>query len=519
MTAPTLPEDLSRWPDDPFELLGIERGVPPKDLKRVYIRLIKAWKPEHHPEHFRRIREAYEAVLRHVEFFSRFEIQIVPETPTAAVSETIDAPSDVQLPAPSPASDYHGERDVDSNDAEPAIDPPARVVDASEPQIDPPARTAEAPFSTRSRNETADLWDRAIQGDEAEAYRGLKRLYERRSEQTTIALRLYWLLSLDPSHDPEKQPYEWLIIGLRNGGLQGPCMELLRREIEAEPAIAFSDRFIELLQLEAPTGVLGELLSWRWVAFRRADCWELFDSDFALAREKIGRIDDANWLRLLLIACDGVAWIPEGYSCCELWDLLQNEIKHLQHLANQHGDWFDRLEFLTAVRRDWGLIKRSFFSAPAFLDLIANSWHAPYPTFRKQLLSLAGEMAENPENWLDRLDETARVAPQILHAFIDLLRQAEWRVESPLPKPELPVIQLLAKVFMHGLKRYGSDFRLRVVRFCFRDAIDPAWIIESLLNHDIGWYSRVEPNRFVQLIEDWPVRILCQAYRVFWMSA
>ena len=77
----------------------------------------------------------------------------------------------------------------------------------------------------------------------------------------------------------------------------------------------------------------------------------------------------------------------------------------------------------------------------------------------------------------------------------------------------------LAKVFMSGIKNYSSNFRLRVVQFCFGEAIDPAWMIEPLLEHEIGWYSPANPDQFVQIINDLPVRILCLAYRLFWMSA
>ena len=58
-----LPEDVRRWPSDPFELLGVSRDVPPRELKRAYTHLIRTYKPEHAPEQFRRIREAYDKAV------------------------------------------------------------------------------------------------------------------------------------------------------------------------------------------------------------------------------------------------------------------------------------------------------------------------------------------------------------------------------------------------------------------------------------------------------------------------
>ena len=57
-----LPNDIGRWPKDPFKLLGVPFDVTPRDLKRAYTRRIRTYKPEHAPEEFRRIREAYDWV-------------------------------------------------------------------------------------------------------------------------------------------------------------------------------------------------------------------------------------------------------------------------------------------------------------------------------------------------------------------------------------------------------------------------------------------------------------------------
>jgi hypothetical protein len=53
MNSPDLPDDPRRWPGDPFELLGVARGAVEIEIKRAYTRLIRRFKPEHHPEEFR----------------------------------------------------------------------------------------------------------------------------------------------------------------------------------------------------------------------------------------------------------------------------------------------------------------------------------------------------------------------------------------------------------------------------------------------------------------------------------
>lgn len=85
MNEHTLPDDSSRWPENPFELLGVPPGVNERDLRRAYVRLIRIYKPEQFPEHFRRIREAYEAVRSYAKFHTAFE--------TPADSPTLSAES------------------------------------------------------------------------------------------------------------------------------------------------------------------------------------------------------------------------------------------------------------------------------------------------------------------------------------------------------------------------------------------------------------------------------------------
>src|SRR5258708_11029683 len=99
MNEHTLPEDYSRWPHDPFELLGVPRGVGDRDLRRAYAALIRVYKPEQSPEHFRRIREAYEAARHRTQFFTAFRApadspappadRLTPATPEAGDPETV----------------------------------------------------------------------------------------------------------------------------------------------------------------------------------------------------------------------------------------------------------------------------------------------------------------------------------------------------------------------------------------------------------------------------------------------
>src|SRR5688500_12033029 len=95
--ADHLPDDPRHWPDDPFRLLGVEPPATETDVKRAYTRLIRRFKPEHHPEQFRRVREAYEHALEMLKWHG-----FVPprEFPTTAEPAVRPEPVEADRPRP-----------------------------------------------------------------------------------------------------------------------------------------------------------------------------------------------------------------------------------------------------------------------------------------------------------------------------------------------------------------------------------------------------------------------------------
>ena len=48
--------------DDPYGVLGLDRGATADDVRRAYLRLIRVHTPESDPEQFKRVRSAYETL-------------------------------------------------------------------------------------------------------------------------------------------------------------------------------------------------------------------------------------------------------------------------------------------------------------------------------------------------------------------------------------------------------------------------------------------------------------------------
>jgi hypothetical protein len=453
-----LPEDLERWPREPYQILGVKPGVNSKDLRLAYTRLIRRFKPEQFPEHFRRIREAYDQI----QFFARFTSP--PETTPTDNGE----PKAVAVPAPKPFPDLRLTEDED--------------IDV--------------------------LWRQACQGGNAlEAYRELSAIQARQPQRTDVIIRLYWLLWTLPSVDPGQDPCHWLVQGLRQNAT-GPCFELYHREIEQRPAEALGERCNQLLEWDLPLPTLAALVEWRWLAAGAMGQWEIIAADIKAMRPRFAGKDDMNWVRLLLIALDQLAWVP---AAADHVKLCSKEIDQLNHV---HA-YFDlsRLDVLHDLARAWQRLNPGLYSS-GLLRLIARGWNRPFSEFRVPLLCLLEEMLTAPEASLAMLDRLHRAAPVVLGQFG--LMVDHFRYQPGFPNQQRPDLD---KVLGEFLQETSPDaypaYRLHLFRFMQREALLSDQVLQAI-GRNINLQRFIDPNNYHQLSEDWPLRIMCVGQCAFW---
>jgi len=251
MSERSLPDDPARWPDDPYELLGVAPGVATRELRRAYHRLIRLYKPEQAPEQFRHIREAYEHLLRFAEWFN----------PRAEASDPSPNEEPQLLPMPE-------EKTPDEADAEWRPDA---------------ARSLEEeylPARVRGPEEELDeLWKSAIAGRPSAAYERLVQLHPQYAGRTEVYLRLYWLLTLSPELDELRKPADWLVQGLLATGLAGSLRELYQEEVADNPDEALGVRYRRLLNAPVTAGQLADLIEWRFQAAVRLRRWDVVAAD------------------------------------------------------------------------------------------------------------------------------------------------------------------------------------------------------------------------------------------------
>ncbi len=463
MSEHTLPDDFSRWPANPFELLGVPPGVGERELRRAYARLIRVYKPEQFPEHFRRIREAYEAARHYAPFF-----------------ETPDEPADG--PAPAPESPLAAERP------------------------DP------LPLPRSLEEDLDEAWSWAVEGDEARAYARLLDLQNRHPERSDIYLRLHGLLSVAPELDTQRRACDFLTQGLRQAGGGGPCHELYRREIEDNPAEALTDRFAELLQATTQPGLLATFVQWRWNAAGRLKRFEVIGNDLPGLRARLAVDHEEIWLRLLASAAEQLAWAPAPTNPVGLPECL-HEAGRLEHLQLRCADVFDRLEYLERVSAGWHAVSKKGNVPADLLELLARFWTRPFAEVRGGVTALLTAIAASPDAWVAHLDRINEVSPPLLSLFGAMLTAYQQSLAPDADDREPEELEGMARHFLeeHGGLRYLA-LRPRLLAFCLREWIDPVVVIR-LAQNQVVLLLEALGNK---LLNDWPLRHVYRACTLLW---
>jgi|SRR5579883_546482 len=459
MDAPPLPDDPRNWPTDPFALLGVPRSVSEADLKRAYTRLIRKYKPEHAPEEFRRIREAYEAAIE----MSRWYRDAPP------VRETF---GDLPFTPVSPSAPESTNRSPEQPPHETQIDPSVQPV---------------------SHDPVELAWTDAISGHWNDAYSALVSLADAHPHRADLPLRLYWLLALRPTLDATRTRHDWLATALARARLSGPAVELYRRELAVDPSVALYGPYVKLLELPDVDGRnLLAVANARLAAAAQDGRWALLELDLEALAARANAFPDAEWLRYVAdLAGRAAGDRPPLVDRC--YTLLTG----LRHLHLSHGWAFDRLEhrqgMLTNLRmaRIPEPVRRALAAAESGRDV------------KKSLSDVIEWAAHNPFVAL-RTYDVGMASPAgrpFLMAFGQLLANHS---EPPGEYPQ----DLLRHLVRKGLSRLPLRDYIRargpLMQFLLAEQIDPDELIavcnDDPATNNSDLFQRVQTDESLRLV-------------------
>ncbi|VTS00136.1 Heat shock protein DnaJ domain protein OS=Planctomyces limnophilus (strain ATCC 43296 / DSM 3776 / IFAM 1008 / 290) GN=Plim_3023 PE=4 SV=1: DnaJ [Gemmata massiliana] len=439
MDAPPLPDDPREWPTDPFALLGVPRSAREADLKCAYTRLIRKYKPEHAPDEFRRIREAYESAVEQSHWyrdappvrdtFRDFPLGpgASPEPPNPETSETPGQPHETQI--------------------DPAVLP--AVADPVE-----------------------EAWADAAAGRWADAYFALVALTNAHPDRADLPLRLYWLLALRPTLDDNRTRHDWLAAALTRAHLSGPATELYQRELVTDPQTALYGPYSQLLEAPGASGAnLLALAAQRLAAAAPEGRWAKIELDLAALVLRAGELDEVQWLGYLTDLAGRTAYQrPAVAARCEA--LLAG----LKHLELRHSWAFDRVDEQRAAAGVW---QRATEVPEPIRRVVAAAWTGA--DIRAALRAASGWAAVDPGAALQKCDQVIGEGITILVAFARVL---ESKHHSAPIGPEFPPDLIRGLVRGHLANRSPDDHdyivvRRSLIRLLVTERVDPDELAEA----------------------------------------
>jgi hypothetical protein len=491
VTERSLPDDLSLWPTNPYELLGVPRHVTERVARRAYLNLIRRYKPEHSPEQFKRIREAYEFVDRVIKSQSEHNQSSWEE-------------DDYQEDKPYYSANLSDEWEQEPPKSDETVQQGSFQAASPRPAI----------FDLQQ--ECQVIWRQLCEGgNPTDAYARLRAWQQRFDNNGVVYLRLYWLTVASPDVETEFSPCHWLSEGLRITRLDDRLRELYQRELDANPHEAAHPRCTALLELDAPLGAIVDLAEARWRALARIGRSDLLMSDLQMLRGRIIFDEEELWGRLLLSAMDHLVWINEQHSQ-DAALACRRELDELSHVHASLENDIDRLDLLWDVAAGWRRLRVAFSIPRHWSELIPISWSRNYQQIRPALMNVVQDIARDPMRSLGITDEIARHCPAAVAQLgftIEAYQYVEENYEYDRRSDDER--SLLVQRFIN--ERDCSNYRAirrDVLQFCLVEAIEPtvfAQIADEIF--PAQWTSASWQDL---LADDAPLRCVAKAYQTFW---
>jgi hypothetical protein len=504
VSSADLPSNLDEWPDDPYEILGVAHDANERDVKRAYTRRIKLFKPEHHPLHFRRLRDAYEWIC------------------TYGLSDTsTPAPDQIVLETASTL--------WDSSAAPPAGQNPR------------PAATPADPVAPRDRwQQLTAAWQQACAGDVGEVYANLVAQLAL-STDVEIYTRLYWLLFAAPDVDAIRAPVEWLAEGIARYGFNGQLAALYIQELRARPAEATSERCRQMLAAQQQPGAIIDLLAARWLAFDALDIqatyrarWAdaIFD-DVEQVRPRLRLFDEQALTRALSMAIEHLSWRPTLRGA-DLAKLLVDELNQTEFAPRDVYYQLDHMENVLANSGAWRRAQRAHppkeqaLLIATILDVIRTGALQPSEENHAALEACLQQIADAPGEALVAFDFIESKGAGVTNLFANMLNVMRYENEHDrfLEPNEWCKGRLLDFVFTGqfaprttlqwsgGWTQYNR-WRASLLDACLRHCVSPRTVRELVEGNDN--LRRVDGVHLADLIgSDVSLDCVFEASRLFW---
>lgn len=458
--AEHLSDDPADWPVDPYELLGVERHSDEKTLRRAYSRLIREFRPEHHPLEFQKIREAYDR--------ARGSLDI------SGISQTWNGDWQVSVERPGFAQSHR------------------------------------ASSSAQASDRMAAVWNLAQQGDVEAALATLDREYGDFPESLEAASGRYWLLKLSPDTE-DKAIVEWLgEYVVRHPG-KSALADWLETELNWSPALARQSALSGLIDSGLPIERLAELAILRWKSAASLDQCDLVLSELDQVRSRMTLDSTSEWVRLLVSSMPLFIWgSPETRK---QFDALQEQLSEFQDLQLKMPDVFDEVEQLEALRDEYVRSEDSY--AAQTHELLKTEARCPVDQMQDAVFLMARRIHEDGPDAFSRFNSMATTRPVTAGRLWQILARFNWFRFQNISEDDTDLLRKLVLRLVNSANWANLTYaRLSVLNFCVAEGI-PVNVLALLVyeHNDIPKDFREQIGQF--LYNDGTLGLICEAHQVY----
>lgn len=514
---------MSRWPDDPATLLGVGEEVSRRDLKRAYTRLIKRFKPEHAPDQFRRLREAYEQLDQQLEWREFYQSHFAQQRDTngddadQGGSENEDAATGTVAPVIF----------IRGGDAASIPDKPRDSTPRSEKlPIEDDARDDEPSRARGSSSGGDQLWQHALDGgDLQQIYVRLVESAKQRPPTEIGYARLYWLLTIHPEFDADRDPCAWLVEGFRKHGLNGRLLSMFITEVQRRSGHVPLAVTEELFDGNEPANRLVDLVQSRWSVARTLSRFDVIGADVERLRTRL--LDEPEeWQRLL---CGAVRQLVMrgGKRATSLLQTVCAELtgQPASVTSNWLWDWFDST---IALHQAWVDGSQRFSNKKEIVPtegerrilsrlgtLVEATWECSPWQARADVLAFCAALMADPRTSLDELITITNVARPLVGRLLELLRDQRSEFGHDEDGQITPAAEHELHRFVDGeLMTTVGSCHFAVLTFCLCEAVTPYDVATAIEKLDDP------PHHLIQLAETLrshlPLLCLVEAQSVLW---
>ncbi len=320
--------------EEAVELLGLDPACDPKQVRRAYLRQVKLHKPEQDPEGFRRVRDAYDLILRELPFRSvLLGASDESDEANAGTLSTAEAlGEDTAQPTADESAAEHGAAPAASSPPSAAESPldayHERAGEATEQEAVAIWRQA-----TSEHPDDAEAWGNLIDAldvvdDEQQALSALVEAYQAGHEQYGAFLLF---------RAPERAPEAMLEAAEKDGELRSSLIYGLMQKRQLDRALPLIEA---TLQSELPgstslgpaieaAAMLGELGRWK-AARRLGKLVEDWEERFGIPGQTLSPQAAAHWAVVKQLLLWGPRF-PEALSRPLSHALAHGDLEHFRH--------------------------------------------------------------------------------------------------------------------------------------------------------------------------------------------